>query len=142
MEEKLAKPPETFADMIAREKERIDGLRQELLGRISEAQAALAGLDRELEAIDAYVNVKEGKAAPSGSKRASKKSGDRAPRGERQTAILAALKDKPDGLTRGELIKALGAENDKAAQGSISNALVNMKKANKVDNRDGRYVAA
>lgn len=52
--------------------------------------------------------------------------------------VLAMVKNSQNGMTRGELIDQMGAD-DKAAQQSISNALSNLKKKGLLIAEDGTY---
>jgi len=123
-----------FAALIEKERERLTKLREETLTRRTTIDDEIAGIDKELKAIDAYEQVK------TGSLKKEKATGTR--RGSRQEGILALLKDAPDGLGRVDILEKLGLKGDKTGEQSISNALNNMKKAGKIAAKDGRYVLA
>ena len=55
---------------------------------------------------------------------------------------MELIENAADGLTRGEIVEALGLRGDKSGEQSISNALSALKKANTIGVGDGRYVAA
>lgn len=119
-----------FAVVIEKERERLGRLREDALARRATIDTEIAEIDKELAAIVAYERAKSGKAA------SGKGTGRR---GSRQDGILALLKEKKDGLTRGSILDALGLKGNKSGEQSISNALNNMKKAGKIDSKDGRY---
>ena len=55
--------------------------------------------------------------------------------------IRALIAEHPDGLTRGELLPAMNAHGDKAAEQSISNALAALKKAGRLTQGGKTYKA-
>lgn len=63
--------------------------------------------------------------------------------GKRRTGVradvLEAIKQEPNGINRQELLKAMGAEGDKKATQSISNAVANLKKAGEITTDGGVY---
>jgi hypothetical protein len=126
-----------FAALMEKERERLNKAREDALTRRSGIDNEIAIIDKELMAIAAYEAAKTGKPP-----RVSKAHSTGARRGSRQEAILAQLQSKPDGLTRGELLEALGLKGDKTGGQSVSNALNNMKKAGKLGQRDGKYMLA
>src|SRR4051812_6908519 len=63
----------------------------------------------------------------------------RAARGQRRKQVLDAIKEFPDGVTRGELIKYFGAKGDEPYERSISNALVNLSQTKLIKNENGKY---
>ena len=127
---------DTFEAFVEQERARLGNLLADVARRRAELDREQAGIEKELEAVDAYVSVKAGRAVL-----ASRGEVKRRVRGtSRRDAILGALGAKPAGLSRSELLDALGImQGDKAAQ-SVSNALANMKRAGQVENRDGRWV--
>jgi len=123
-----------FAQLIEKERARISKLREELHAKQSEITAQLLVLEKELEAITAYENVKSGKG-----ERASRATmGTRAPRGSKKHELAALIKANP-GITRADILERLGAKGDKTAEGSISNALTTMKKAGTLSLDGGKY---
>jgi hypothetical protein len=53
--------------------------------------------------------------------------------------VLNAVKAAPNGISRSDILEALGAKGDKRAEQSISNALANLKKAEQLTLNDGVY---
>jgi hypothetical protein len=66
--------------------------------------------------------------------------------GTRRTGIreqvLKIVEGSPDGITRADVLSKLDAKGDKSAEQSASNALAALKKANQIDLKDGKYIAA
>jgi len=135
----MAEP--SFADSIAKERERLRTKREGILAEQQKLTEQLHELDRELKAIDAYEAVKQGKDALPRTPR-SASNGSRPPRGEKRELLVQLLAQHPDGLARGEIIEKLGGKGDKSAEQSISNALSALKKQNKLGSKDGKYVSA
>ena len=75
---------------------------------------------------------------PFSSNKASTSTGTRARRAGVAEDVLAMVKSSANGLTRGELIDHMGAD-EKAAQQSISNALSNLKKKGLLIAEGGTY---
>lgn len=118
---------------MEKERARLQGLRDDALARRQKIDDEIAGIDKELVAFDAYEAAKMDKPA--------RKQSTGSRRGSRQDSITALLTSKP-GLSRGEILEALGLKGDKTAEQSISNALNNMKKAGKLTQQDGKYLVA
>jgi len=55
---------------------------------------------------------------------------------------LAADRQQPDGLTRGEILERMGLKGDKSSEMSVSNALTALTKRNQVSRIGGKYRAA
>ncbi len=147
---------ETFETMMQKERERLTKARQDASSRIDELTQEIASIDRELEAIAAYEQVKTGsapqieEAKDTGGKRAqtqkAQKGGagrrsqsERAPRGSRQQQLVDLLGQHEDGLTRGDILRELGLKGNAGLERSITNVLATMKKAGRVRSEDGRY---
>lgn len=123
-----------FADMIVKERERLNTLRAEALTRRKVIDDEIAGIDHELKAITAYENAKTPRTA------ATKANGTRTRDGSRRTAVLAAITEAgPDGITPLALIEALGAKGDKKAETAIRAMLFQMKKKKQLGSKDGIY---
>jgi hypothetical protein len=122
-----------FAKMIIEERERLASRRATVLAQRDSIDTELAAIDREMKAIEAYEKAKNVGPAT------APKTGSRAPRGSRQQEIIATIAKYPDGITRGDLIEAMGVKDDKAGEQSVSNVLNTLKKSDKVTSRDGRY---
>lgn len=88
----------------------------------------------ELHGITAYLDAKMGKVMVQQSIAAPKKRATGAPRGPRQTGIkervLAVI--TATGISKKDILTALNADEDTAMQQAVSNALVALKKDNKV----------
>ena len=122
---------EPFDLLIAKERQRLNARREELVSRRRELDDQLAGVDREIEAINAWETVKTGTPG-------KKSSGNRS--GKRST-VLALLEANPLGMARGEIIEAMDLKGDKSGEQSVSNALKQLKKLGKIrSGDDGKYI--
>ena len=140
-----------FADVMQRERERLGREREEILKQQKELENQLNEINRELAAVDAYQAVKTGKATtPTRQPRAAGRSGasitqsseprPRPQAGTRREAIVQAIGEQPNGLSRGEIFERMGLKGDKSAEKSVSNALTALTKSNQVARRGGKYV--
>ncbi len=128
-----------FADFIAKDRTRLQAEREAIFNQQHELEQKLAAINNETRAIDAYEAAKSGKAvARTGNPRRSV--GER--RGSKREGILQAIKNAAGGLTRGELLTALGLKGDKSGEMSVSNALTALTKASQVVRREGKYHSA
>ena len=114
---------ENFADYLTQERERLTQLKETWLDNRKLADNMLAEIDREFAAIDAYEAAKTGKTP------AKNGAVPRVRRGSRREAILNALINSPNGLTRGEMLEQLGLKGDKSGEMSVSNALAALIKS-------------
>src|SRR3954471_8837374 len=128
---------ESFADYIARERERLSREREEISSQRRDLDNRLAAIDREFQALDAYQSAKTGKR--SGARRTQTQR--RAPRGSRREGILNLIRDG-NGLSRGEILERMGLKGDKAGEMSVSNALTALTKGNQVRREGGKYYPA
>lgn len=136
-----------FADFIARERERLHGERETLFTQQQELENKITALNNELLAIEAYEFAKTGKAAPVTQSTRNRAAHDasimfspgRAQRGSRREGLLAMLRLHPDGLTRGEILHAMGYKGNKPMEMSVSNALTALTKSNQVSRDGGKY---
>ena len=141
-----------FADVMQRERERLNRDRDEILNRQRELENKLAEIDREFAAIDAYETTKTGKSAtttrqprgrgrsPAMIKEASVAETGTPPQpGSRRAALLQVI-ERADGLSRGEIFERMGLKGNKSAEKSVSNALTALTKSNQVSRREGKYV--
>jgi hypothetical protein len=131
---------DTFADFIARDRERLHKEREVIVDQQQELENKLAEINRELAAIDAYEAAKKGKAV----RQAPARVGARTPqarRGSKREKLLATIK-AGNGLTRGEILEQMGLKGNKAGEMSVSNALTALTKAHQVMRKEGKYVAA
>lgn len=128
-----------FEGFVTKERERLTALKEELTTKIEELNKELETASRSLLALDAYQAAKEGKLATPRAPR--KTTGTRAPRdGSMRGTVLSMLEKEP--LGRAELIAQLGIKGDKKKEQNLSNLLTNLKKAGKVNNKDGTYSLA
>lgn len=139
----------TFANFIKNERARLDKARKEVLANKAAVEHELASIEQELTALDAYRQAKDGPATRTAAKRASAKRAGangarRAPgrRGEKRQAVLNLIKENPVGLSRGEILVQMGVKGNRSAEQSVSNALSALKKSEKVNSREGKYVPA
>jgi hypothetical protein len=102
----------TFEEFMAQERERLSKEREEVFNQQQELEDKLQGIVRELSAIDAYENVKKGKAAsPAATTQPAKRKGpapgtQRAPRGSGAGAKQQVLE-----LVRANAQKGILAKN-------------------------------
>jgi hypothetical protein len=139
----------TFSTFIKKERARLDKARKDALSNRAAVDKEIDSIERELTALDAYQQAKgapgkrvPGKRGPA--KRVAAK-GPRRPtgrRGEKRQAVLDLIQHNPDGLSRGEILLQMGVKGDKSAEQSVSNALSALKKSEKVNSREGKYVPA
>jgi hypothetical protein len=127
-------PDESFADYIARERERLSREREEISSQRRELDTRLAAIDREFQALDAYQMAKIGK--PSGARRTQTER--RAPRGSRREGLLNLIREG-NGLSRREILERVGVKGDKSGEVSVSNALSALMKGNQVRREGGKY---
>ena len=131
----------SFADFITRGRERLHAEREQIINQQHELEGKLAGINRELAAIDAYEAAKTGRAPVAARQPRGARARPQARRGSRPEALMQVIKDDPSGLTRGEILERMGLKGDKSGEMSVSNALTALTKANQVARREGRYVA-
>ena len=139
----------TFANFIKKERTRLDKARKDALASQAAVNKELDSIERELAALDAYQQATDGSGSFTPAKRAAGKRGPakgarRATgrRGEKRRAVLDLIHKNPVGLSRGEILVQLGVKGDKSGEQSVSNALSALKKSEKVNNREGKYLPA
>ena len=116
----------TFTTFVAEERGRINDAIEATKAKRQEAEREIAQLEVQLAAIAAYDAALKGKSV------ADKPQAARGRRGEKREAIRELIAQHPDGLTRKELLMAMVAHGNKAAEQSISNALAAMKKEGRI----------
>ena len=139
----------TFSVFIKNERARLEKARKQALASKSAVDKELASIENELVALDAYQEAKgtTGRRSP-GQRAAAKpvrsvgKDGATGRRGEKRQAVLDLIQRNPDGLSRGEILAQMGVKGNKSAEQSVSNALSALKKSDKVNSREGKYVTA
>ena len=124
----------TFEEMVLQERHRLDSQITDIEIRQRALQEEMALVKRELAAVDAYEAAKSGKPRHATT--------SRSPRVSRRDGILAMIKQHANGISRGDLIEAMGLKGNKSSEQSVSNALNNMKKAGAIVSRDGKYAVA
>jgi hypothetical protein len=125
---------ERFAEFVARERERLHGEREAVLVSQRELEAKLAGIDRELSALDAYEATKSGKPALTQPRARA----PRARRHGRREKVLEVIRQHPDGLARKDILERMGLRGDKSAEMAVSNALTALAKANQIRRGEDR----
>lgn len=124
---------EPFDNMVIRERERLNKQREDILQKQEQLDKELAVVDREIKAIDAYEAIKS-------SKPIKKTNGNKT--GKRSN-ILQLLQSNSQGMTRGEIIDAMGARGNTNEEQSVSNALKFLKKQGTIKSgNDGKYLTA
>src|SRR6266849_4870073 len=126
---------ENFATMVDKERERLRKALEDVRTKHEELQAQRATIETEIEALEAYEAARTGKTRKS-------KPASRAPRGARQQAVLELITKYKKGITRGDILQAMGLKGNKSGEQSVSNALSALKKGKKVTSKDGKYLAA
>jgi hypothetical protein len=99
----------TFETFITEERERLQKVREDCLSKRAEIDEQIAAADRELYAINAYEQAKQGKLPTEPRARKPRASGDRAPRGSREALknqIVALLKRHPEGMVSSQITAA------------------------------------
>lgn len=124
--------PETFAEFVQRERERIGGEMERLRIERSKIGDAMYALEKELGAISAYEQAKSGKVTKTA---AGTRAGTR--RGSKREELVVLIRNNP-GLARRDILAKLGATDDKSAM-SVSNAITGLIKANRITREGGRY---
>jgi hypothetical protein len=127
---------EPLATIIEKERDRLRKALADLGAKQKELETQRATLETELDALDAY------EAARSGTTRKSRKPISRVPRGSRQQSVLAVIAKSKKGMTRGDILQAMGLKGNEAGERAVSNALTALKKAKRVTSRDRKYLAA
>lgn len=122
---------QTFETFIEKERERLGKERESALRKRQEADEQLAVIQRELNAISAYEEVRRGKGE-------TKPRKPRAARGKRDT-VLNAIKESSNGATRADLLEKMNVKGDKSGEQFVSNALSALKKQGKIHLENGVY---
>jgi hypothetical protein len=109
----MAKP--TFETFIQEERERLAKTREALLAKRAEIDDQLSAADRELYAITAYEQAKQGKLPTAQGPRKPRAPSTRAPRGERgklREQIKELVASFSDGLAPEGIMQELGADTE------------------------------
>jgi hypothetical protein len=121
---------EPFDLLIEKERARLNEQREGIIAQQKQLAEQLAGVDREIEAINAYEAVKTGGARknPPGT------------RSGKRNNVLQLLASQPQGMTRGEILDAMNIKGSKSEEQSVSNALKQLKKLGRIaSGDDGKY---
>lgn len=138
----------TFANFIKKERARLDKARKDALASKATVENELAAIEQELSALDAYRQAKNGPAGRTAKRAPARRAGANGARratgrrGEKRQAVLNLIKQNPVGLSRGEILVQMGVKGNRSAEQSVSNALSALKKSEKVNSREGKYVPA
>lgn len=138
----------TFASFIKKERARLDKARKDALANKAAVDKEIDSIERELTALDAYQQAKGTPARRAPGKRGPAKRGPAKARrttgrrGEKRQAVLDLIQKNPVGLSRGEILVQMGVKGNRSAEQSVSNALSALKKSEKVNSREGKYVPA
>jgi hypothetical protein len=131
----------TLSDTMEQERQRLT----KVLEQIMEKRIALDQEERvakiELSGIQAYLDAKMGKVMVQQTI-TPKKRGPSGSRGPRQTGIKERVLEviTAEGISKQDILAKLEASNDEKMQQAISNALVALKKDNKIDSPErGKY---
>jgi hypothetical protein len=123
---------------ITQQRQRLTKTRNDVQAKIAELQLQLSKIDRQFAAVLAYEQALAGKlAVPALSKR--QQAGKSVGRGKKQAEVLRVVEQRPGGITRGELIDAIGAKGSKSGAQSVSNALTALKKVGKIVSANGKW---
>ena len=131
--------PETLADVIAKDRERLNQEREAIFTAQQELEQKLAAINNEMRAIDAYEAAKTGKAIPIRGTATRRSTGTR--RGSKRDDLLKVIREG-NGLSRGEILEKMGLKGNKQGEMSVSNALTALTKGNQVRREDGKYLIA
>lgn len=134
---KAVVPENTMEQFIENERIRLTNAREAARAKRAEIDASLVAINTELDAIAAYEAAKKGKR----SRRKGSTTGTR--RGPQRQKVVDVISASQGGLTRGEIIDALGVKGDYAGEQSVSNSLAALKRSSKLlQNDDGKYLVA
>ena len=121
--------------------EKLKKLDEERVNLVAAAKSqALATANMAIADLDAlgftYRLVEGGTSTPRISSTGTRRAGIR-------DEVLAAVKAAgADGISRADLLQALGVKGNKSGEQSVSNALSALKKAGATSTKDGRHIAA
>lgn len=114
---------------IEAERVRLSGVLTDLNGQKVDIETQIAQVKLEIKAINTYETTLAGNTAK---------------KGKRTTGITAQiielLKAKP--LNRAQILDSLNGKGNPTIEQSVSNALTNLKKKNKIIAKDGNYSCA
>jgi hypothetical protein len=130
-----------FSDVMQQERERLNREREEIFNEQQELRNKLDGINREMQAIDAYEAAKAGKAHARQRSPGTGNGQHRVRRGSRREALLQII-NEGGGLSRREILERMGLKGDKSGEMSVSNALTALTKSNQLARREGKYHTA
>lgn len=117
-------------------KQRLGAARGELKGKRKELEREIAGLQRELDAVDADVELLDRLSGRSGRAATSGRNGGKREYGGVKNAVLAAIK-AVDGIKPVDIISKAGLSS-----AQVHNSLTQLKKSKEVKSKGGLYYAA
>lgn len=127
--------PETFADFVEREQERVNSELERWRLERSKIGDAMYALERELSAIAAYITAKTGKSA-------APVRPTRVRQGSRRDEIVALIRDHGP-LPRKDILSKMGLKGNRQGEMSVSNQLTKLAAAGGALVRaDGKYRVA
>ncbi len=115
-----------IADLQAKKQKLIEDEKKSAMKKVEDAL-------KELNALGFHYQLVDGTKATRTSKTRTRRSGVR-------DSVLAEIKKHPGGISRADLLAAMGATDDKAQQ-SISNAVAALKKNDEIISEQGHYTA-
>lgn len=134
----MSDDPDAF---MQKAKDSLTAQREKVMAKRDAIDKELADIDNKLSRIDSYFNPPATKEPVARKPRAT--TGPRAPRkaGVRDE-VLSKIAANPDGISRKDLLTAMGADNKNAEQ-SVSNAVAALTKEGKITApTKGHYKAA
>ena len=135
----MSDDPDAF---MTKAKESLTAQRDKVLTKRDAIDAELSEIDNKLSRIEAYFNPAATR-EPAPTRKPRTVTGTRAPRkaGVRDE-VLAKIAENPDGISRKDLLTAMGADSKNAEQ-SVSNAVAALTKEGKITAPSkGHYRAA
>jgi hypothetical protein len=132
---------ETFEGFVSRERARLHSEREVIFTQQQELENKLAGINRELAAIEAYESAKTGTLAARPAARGPRRASS-ARRGSKRDELLRVIRES-NGLTRGEILDKMRLKGNRSGEMSVSNALTALTKSNQIRREENRkYVIA
>lgn len=128
----MAEKQPTVEEVMKQQADRLDKEEASIQKEIDTLTEKLSKLQKQKDAIRAYYETLSGKTRR-----------QQGPRGERRSGVkeqvLQTIKNAPAGIKAGDVLRNLGAQEDKKYASSIYQALASLKKDNKVVTEEGLY---
>ncbi|MFG6542642.1 hypothetical protein [Sulfitobacter sp. M22298] len=112
-----------IAELEAKKKQLVEEEKQKVMQKAQDAIKELNALGFNYQLVDG-----------------AKKTKTRTRRSGVRDSVLAEIKKHPNGISRADLLEAMGATDTKAQQ-SVSNAVAALKKADEIATEQGHYTA-